>query len=632
MHKILKVFIVGIFILLLFFIVIFLGSFFHLKNIYSHTNVARNNLEQASELIKLKEFDLAEKKAGIAYDNFEESLQALESIQDNFVFSRIEITNNILRDVSFILSAGLNLSKASIGISDFGLRVENLLKKDGNMSFESLGVDQKRDLLEVIYESSPEFHGIKANIDLSIDSLSNINPNGIFFPIEDELLNLKEKMIEASSLMSKILPISEMLPKLAGYPTKSNYLILLQNSDELRPTGGFIGTYGILQMKAGAIERLDTHDIYHLDMPVKDKINIKPPAPLKKYLGVDKWYMRDSNWSPDWSESAQKIKWFYNLENSKLKKPDDVNNFVGVIGITPEFVTDLLNFTGPLEVNGVIYDKDNFVDLLQYKVEKGYVFLGIPSWHRKEEVGDILAELKKRLLSMPIDRLPEIINLINDNLARKNILFYFNDLATQEIAKNSNYTGEINETNGDFIMVVDANMAAYKTDAVVGKSIEYSLNQSVNGLFAELKINYSHRGSFDWKTTRYRSYTRVYVPKGSQLIKSWGGSDEPVRVYDEGNKTVFAGFISIEPGKVNNIYLKYKLPENIDLSTKIKKEYDLYFQKQPGSKIEELKVNLNFDNIIKSYKPVGFFVDNKKGDEITWTTDLETDRKFNIKF
>ena len=631
MFKTIKIIIISTSILLLFFIVLFFGSFLHLKNIYSHTIIAKSNLEQAAELIKSREFSLAETKAGIAYDNFEDSLFALESIQNNIIFSNIQTSNNILTDVSYVLSAGLNLAKAGAKISDLALRVENLLSNDIDMSFESLNPSQKRDLLQVIYESSPEFQGIKANIDLSVDSLASINPNGIFYPIKDQFENLEEKVIEASELMNKILPIAEMIPRLAGYPSKSNYLLLLQNSDELRPSGGFIGTYGILQMDSGEIERLDTHDIYHMDMPIKDKVSVEPPAPLKKYLGVDKWYMRDSNWSPDWNISAQKIEWFYKLENSKFPEPD-VDKFVGVIGITPEFVNDLLDFTGPLEVNGEIYNKDNFVDLLQYKVEKGYVHLGISSWHRKEEVGEILAKLKKELLNMPIDRLPEIVNLIDDNLIRKNILFYFNDLAIQEVARDSNYSGEIMKTDGDFVMVVDANMAAYKTDAVMGKAIEYSLNQGSNGLFAKLKINYSHRGSFDWKTTRYRSYTRVYVPRGSELIKSWGGSDVEVEVYDEGDKTVFAGFVSIEPGKINNIYLEYKLPNDINISTIAQKEYSLYFQKQAGAKIEELKVNLNFDSIIESYKPTGFFVENKGGNEITWTADLDTDREFKIKF
>lgn len=617
---------------LLLFVVVFIGSFMHLRNIYNHTTVAKENLEQAVVSMKSNDFVGSKTKAGVAFDNFNESMKALDNIQSNFIFSNVETSNKFLTEISYILYSGVNLSKAVVRISDLGVKVEKLMGGDIDRSFESLNIDQKRDLLQTIYESSPEFHGIKANIDLSVESLSKINPNGVFYPIKDEILNLENKLKESSTLIGGVLPLVDMLPKLAGYPEKSNYLIVLQNSDELRPTGGFIGTYGILQMDSGEIERLETHDIYHLDMPIKDLVNVVPPEPLVKYLGVPKWYMRDSNWSPDWRESAEKIQWFYQLQNSKFPEPDPVDDFVGVIGITPEFVTDLLTFTGPLEVNGEVYTKDNFVDLLQYKVEKGYYLLGVPSWHRKDEIGKILSKLKKELLALSVDDLPNVINIVNDNLDRKNILFYFNDLVIQEIAKENNYTGEINSTEDDFFMIVDANMAAYKTDAVMGKSIEYSLDQGKNGMFAKLKINYVHRGSFDWKTTRYRSYTRVYVPKGSELVKSWGGSEEDVLVYDENDKTVFASFISIEPGKINNLYFEYKLPDEINLKTATHKEYNLYAQRQPGSKIEELNINLNFDSIIKSYEPIGLFAENERENEISWKTDINNDREFNIKF
>lgn len=618
--------------MLLFFIVLLLAYSIHFKNIYSHTLEAKASLEDSVELIKIRNFSAAKEKSSLAYDDFNESLEALASVQESFIFSNIQTSRNVLSDFSSVLTAGRNLSRAAQAISEIGVKTEMLLEGNTERSFESLDSESKKDLLKVIYESSPEFYGIKANIDLSVDSLGMINPNGVFYPIRDQFIDLRLKLIDFSELMDKILPILDMLPQLAGYPEEANYLLILQNQDELRPSGGFIGTYGILQMRAGEIERLDTHDIYHLDMPVKDRVSIVPPDPLKKYLGVDKWYMRDSNWYPDWSESAQKIESFYKLENSKLDKPDEVEDFVGVIGITPSFVTDLLAFTGPLEVNGEIYNKDNFVDLLQYKVEKGYVLLGVPSWHRKEEVGDILSKLKKEILGMSVDSFPEIVNIIDKNLAKKDIQFYFKDLAIQEIAKNGNYSGEIYENTGDYLMVVDANMAAYKTDAVMGKSIEYSLNHGVNGLFSKLQINYIHRGSFDWKTTRYRSYTRVYVPKGSELIRTEGVSDGEVLVREEGDKTVFEAFISVEPGKIGNLIFEYKLPEKIAKDIITKKEYRLYTQKQAGSEIEGLNIKLNFDSIIKSYTPTGFFVDNKAGNGISWEADLNSDREFTINF
>ena len=42
-----------------------------------------------------------------------------------------------------------------------------------------------------------------------------------------------------------------------------------------------------------------------------------PPEPLKKYLRVPSWYMRDSNWSPDFAVSAMNVEKFYRLEGGK---------------------------------------------------------------------------------------------------------------------------------------------------------------------------------------------------------------------------------------------------------------------------------------------------------------------------
>ncbi len=632
MFKVLKIMIISTTIFLVFFVIVFFGAFFHLKNIYSNVLAGKEGLEISAELMKSREFERALEKSQESYENFTMAIEALENIQSNIIFSNIETSNKILTEVSYILFSGQNLSKAGILVSELGEKALVLMGGDFERNFESLNISEKRDLIQAAYESSPEFYGISANIELSIDSLSKINSNGIFYPIKSQIAELQNRLEDANKLLLGVLPLVDILPKLAGYPEKSNYLFVLQNNDELRPTGGFIGTYGLLQMDSGEIKRIETKDIYHLDMPVKDLVNITPPEPLVKYLGVSKWYMRDSNWSPDWRESAEKIQWFYKLENSKFPKPDEMNEFVGVIGLTPDFIIDLLEFTGPLEVGSEVYTKENFMDLLQYKVEREYYDLGIPEWHRKDEIGVVMEKLKKELLSLPLGSLSDVVKIINTNLAEKNILFYFNDSAIHDLAKMANYTGEINETKDDFFMVVDANMAAYKTDAVMGKSIDYSLDQGKNGMFAKLKVNYSHRGSFDWKTTRYRSYTRVYVPKGSELIKSWSGSEDDVLVYDEGDKTVFASFISIEPGKINNLYFEYKLPEDIHRKSYIQKEYNLYAQKQPGSKIEELNINLNFDSIIRSYEPTGFFVNTEKDNQIKWVSNLNTDREFSLKF
>jgi len=427
--------------------------------------------------------------------------------------------------------------------------------------------------------------------------------------------------------LEKAVPLSQMIPALAGYPGQVNYLVVLQNNDELRPTGGFLGTYGILKIKDGDIVNFDTHDIYHLDMPVQDKINITPPKQISKYLN-DKWYLRDANWSPDWPTTAKNINWFYQAESALNPEIEKIPEFSGVIAITPKLITDFLEITGSVIVEGQVYDQNNFQDLLQYRVERGYQILGVSSWQRKEVIGEIAKELKIKIFDLPPNKWPEIINTMINNLDAKNLMFYLADNQLESIAVQNGWAGEIKDYYGDYFMVVDANLAALKTDAVMSRSINYKVTEGSNGLFSKLTVNYVHNGKLDWKTSAYKSYTRVYVPLGSQLIKISGYEAEEIDMGNEAGKTWFGFYLTVAPGKINNITIEYKLPS----STMLNNSYGLYIQKQPGKELSYLSVDLSFQNGIKSYSPANLYMQKVSPDRVKWEGDLNIDRNFGVKF
>ena len=159
------------------------------------------------------------------------------------------------------------------------------------------------------------------------------------------------------------------------------------------------------------------------------------------------------------------------------------------------------------------------------------------------------------------------------------------------------------------------------------KMINYTVDQGINGLFADLAIHYAHQGGFDWRTTRYRTYTRVYAPLGSQLIEFDGAK---LTVYDEFDKTVFGYFISIEPGKIASVRLRYKLPDSLAIKSQ-NGEYELYIQKQPGNSVDYLSVDLKLLNSIKSYNPTGFNVYRSGSNQVKWEENLRIDRYYNVK-
>ncbi len=617
--------------LLLFFLLIL--NFVNIKNVYEKALSGKKNLEYTISLMREGDFDSALDFNSVSQENFKEALDYVEKIKKNIVINNLSYLSQQIEDVHSLLSTAYLLSESLDEGIKFSMSLNDIIGPETN--FNNLSSFKKEELIKKIYESGPELNGLKANLDLALLNIDNINYQGFIKFFKNKIEDLRIQIQSVNQTMKSAVPMSELLPFVLGYPEKSSFLVVLQNRDELRPTGGFIGTYGILEIEHGDILRFDTHDVYHLDMPVKDRINVEPPKPLKDYLGIEKWYMRDANWSPDWPESAKQIEWFFKEEDKLLPPKDQINNFKdefdGFIAITPDLIIDLLKIIGPIIIEGEEYNQNNFVDLLQYEVEKGYEVLGVPSWHRKEVIGEIAKEIKFRIFDFQTQNFYKLIDTLDANLKRKNILIYFKDENLSEIVYESGWDGSLSEVEGDYLMVVDANMAAFKTDRVIDRKISYQINEGSNGIFSDLNIIYKHNGEFDWKTTRYRTYTRIYVPLGSELISAEGFfQDKEPEIYEDLNKTVFAGFISIEPGEIANIHLHYKLSETIDLLLQ-KDYYSFYIQKQPGKNIQEINIGFNFNKNINTYYPTGFYAE-KYGRQINWDTDFLMDREFIVNF
>jgi hypothetical protein len=80
------------------------------------------------------------------------------------------------------------------------------------------------------------------------------------------------------------------LPSILGKDGIKTYLILFQNNMELRPTGGFIGSYGLATFDSGRLTDLTINDVYSADGQLNG--HVEPPAPIKDYLGEANWWLQ----------------------------------------------------------------------------------------------------------------------------------------------------------------------------------------------------------------------------------------------------------------------------------------------------------------------------------------------------
>ncbi len=575
----------------------------------------KNDITAAINAVKGQDWQTAGTLAAKARSEFNEALTSLDKTRTNPAIKNFGPARMQIDDLEYLLKTAEILSRSlerGVPIAD---KLSQISANAGNRNFIDLPEADKGLFLKMIYESEPELNGLKANLDLAILNLDKTHKIGILWPIYSQISDIKQELFQASELLGKTTPLIKLLPALAGYPNASRFLIILQNNDELRPTGGFIGVYGILESRNGAILSIDTDDSYHIDMPasLSDKWKTEAPAPLKKYLKVEKWYFRDSNWSPDWPTAAQNINDVFLGESAAIGT--STLPFTGIVAITPDLIGDLLNLVGPIVVRDQTYDATNFQPLLQYNVEVAYKDQDISSWDRKNIVDELMNELKGRLFKLSADKLGELIKIADNNIAEKNIQTYFLNSSWQGLAREMELSGEMKNPASDYLMVVDANLGAFKSDAVIKKDLSYTVNQNAGGLSAAIRLDYHHEGGFDWRTTRYRSYTRVYAPLGSRLISLKGVNEATadISVTDDPklNKTVFGFFWTIEPGTSAGAILSYNLPDKINVQMRAG-TYELLVQRQAGSRINSLKT---------IYKPL-------TGKTKEWSDNLNTDKSF----
>jgi hypothetical protein len=620
------------------FVILISVLFFKVRSVYLNVMSGRQDIFYAIESMAEGEFHKASLSASRATESFTIASEILDDLKNNFFTRNISFVDDNINDFKLLAQTAQILS-SSVENSIFLVRdLEGLFSGDLADSFLDLSEEDRISFLKTFYEGYPEMQGIKANIDLALVYLSKSKNNRFLSAYQGKIDSLRSQLKELSAGLESVISISSIIPIVAGYPEPVSYLVILQNNHELRPTGGFIGTYGILEIGLGDVTRIETHDIYHIDMPasLNESFRVSPPDPIRRYIGTERWFMRDANWSPDWPTTAQKLLWFYEQEMIAAERYSELFNFSGVVALNPRTITDLLYIVGPISIDGNVYDKDNFMDILQYEVDMGFREDGVSEWDRKLVIGEILKELQNRLFSLPSERWHEVLDTFNQNVSRKNILVYLDDEYSREMSSNLNWSGELKKSPADYLMVVDANLAAFKTDRVMEKNIKYFLNETEENNFrAKVESHYKNNGWFDWQTTRYRTFTRVYTPYGSQLINSSGISDLNAVSFNDSEilnpKTYFGGFISIEPGSSGVLSFEYNLPDHVSDFVLNNNSYFLKTQIQPGSNVSNFEALMSFSRKVKDIKGDGFF-EIKDDNTVYWSHSMEKDNYLEVIF
>lgn len=523
-------------------------------------------------------------KTQIDRGNFSNAKRALH-ISQTF-FSLAQKTSNILLVQAKIINREQNLKRLSEDI-DFGNKVSYGLLQIFNAEPYFVKIINGKS-----QNPAEDFSKGQGFLKSAIVSLENLKAEGkISFPFLQKL-SIIDPLIKLISSTSDVLPI------LFGMEGPRTYLVLFQNNMELRPTGGFIGSYGILKINMGKISEFSIHDVYDADGQLKG--HVEPPFAIRRYLPSAHWYLRDSNFDVDFRRSASSSSNFLLVE--KGEKAD------AVIAIDVTFVKNMLRSIGPVEIPDYKekVDANNLYILTQSHAEKNF----FPSSTQKK---DFLRSLYKAMMAKISSENISYLSLLEDlsnSLREKHLIFAFEG-NIQKIFTVNGWSGTLfderkddEKSVNDFLGINEANLGINKVNYFIKRNMEQKVAIAGDGRISEeLDISYKN-DSLSWPGGIYKNYLRIILPLNTALLEiSINGISQKiidaivdpllyeaknfkapegleVEKVNQDNKTIYGFLINVGVSEIVKVKIKYELEDNTaDLNTF---SYSLKLFKQPG--------------------------------------------------
>ena len=616
-------------------------------NAYRHALSGQASIEAAQQSVAALDLKSAEQQSQAAVTSFGLSRAEIDKLNFLVPFPWI---GQRLAAADRLLAAGQASSQAvteAVGVArqvldaigGGGVPVPGQLIPPGGLT--AMTPEKKHQVLMTLSQSGPQMRDALVKIEEALTALDNLPDDAFIAPYKDKLADARIRLETAGNAIAAALPAVESLPQALGYPQAQRYLVFFQNNTEMRPTGGFLGLVGQATVQDADLQSIDIGDTYALDAPSETVTRVPAPAPIQKYVKVSQWYLRDANWSPDFTVSAQRMEQFYR-EEAAVRDGVSPAPFDGVIAVTPNLAEDVLRLTGPLTVEGEQFTADNLVDKLEFEVEKAFAEKGIARSERKAIVGSLAKAVFDKTVKFSLPQLLTLVNVVQRDLAQGHVLLFARDPTLEGLILDHDWGGKLQEPSGDYLSVIDANLASLKTDPEVSRDISYSVKpDGLGGFEGRVAVTYANHGSFTWKTTRYRTYTRLFLPRGSQLLGVTGAMDNDklnnpagkpgtADSGEESNKAWFGAFISIEPGETKTLEFRFRLARLIQAGL-LSNQYTLTFEKQPGTPGYGLTLDLDFGKKLTSAEPP------EKPEDFGNTryqtkTDLTLDRYFKVYF
>lgn len=438
-------------------------------------------------------------------------------------------------------------------------------------------------------------HGRFVNADIHLDlaqdlladfDLATLSPD-MLLQVED----LHEYYDQAREFNDILIQSPDLLATILGSGETRTYLLLAQNSDEIRPSGGYISTWGWMRVTNS---RIDEYAYFPTSVD-------NPRPPDERHVNsftIPDWWLHfrqpiyaawDGSWHADFPSTAQLAAWYYDLGNNPHTPVD------GVIAI------DLVGFEYILEALGSVYVEeydeeitiDNFRDVIyRIRTESN-------SPEHKAFVAAIYRQMLEDWQNVDPSRKADVLGAQLRGLREKHILLYFADSDINAALDTLGWSGALEPAlEHDYLMVVDANVTPNKSSRSVVRRTSYDVQISLDGrLNSRLSVNYDYSSALAAEDPAvapgnglidlYINLMQVFVPKDITLMSPEESTQESVEVVSMDEHTMLTSTVLTELNGASRIEYEYQSPVLVE-SFGSYRRYRLLIQKQAGFQSEQI--------------------------------------------
>lgn len=408
--------------------------------------------------------------------------------------------------------------RAGVTLTDAGLRLADATQ-------ETLASTQGDTPVATALESMRSINASlsvgSSSVQAALDMVDDLEDRWLIGPVADARDDLLERLPRYAQQVRSTADGLDALIRFAGGEGPRRYLFLSQNPDEIRPTGGFFGTFGVMTASGTSLSfdefaPIGAFRTKHPDAVIPQAEAGSPfrhlRTPLPKNLG-------NVNNTPDFVAAAKSA---MRLWNGSGEEPVD-----GVVSFMPGFLARILAVTGPVRVEDYreTVDAGNLIERFAFytaQLEED------PSNDRARKgfIGSLAQVVLGKLLETPSNQWLALAGAVGDGFSAREAMASTADEVVARVLAERRWDGTLPVTRGDFFYGGE-----FSYESKVGRAItrqfdhRVQLREDGSARIMTTMVMRNNRPAGDFLNPGQLVYLTAYGPNGAVLAAE---SDPPI--------------------------------------------------------------------------------------------------------